>query len=148
MRVHAPWRGAAATAALVLLAACGQMQLQSAEEVYEGQLTGSQEVPPVDSAGQGAVEVRFNRNTNTIRWKVSHSGLSGPVTAAHLHGPAGPGRNAGVQVPLNPNAPSMAGEARLSPQQANEFTAGQWYLNLHTARHPDGEVRAQLRPRR
>lgn len=139
---------AAAALLAAAIAGCGQMQAKSAPERLTGQLSGQQEVPPVDTAGTGEVEVRFNEKASSIRWKVSYQGLSGPVTAAHFHGPAGPGQNAGVQLPLagNLQSPTLEGEARLTPQQANELMSGHWYLNLHTARHPNGEVRAQLRP--
>lgn len=130
------------------LAGCGQMRPQNRTEVLRGELSGRQEVPPVQTAGSGSVEVHFREGANLMRWKVTYQGLSGPVTAAHFHGPAGPGQNAGVQLPLSGNlqGPVLEGEARLTPQQANELMSGHWYLNLHTARHPDGEVRAQLRP--
>lgn len=140
----------AALACAGLLAACSQLQRAQDAETYEAALNGAQEVPPVATSATGHAELVFHPHTRMVRWKITHSGLSGPVTAAHIHGPAGPGQNAGPQIPLNANAgrPIEGGELRLSPQQANELSSGQWYVNLHTARHPDGEIRGQLRPRR
>jgi hypothetical protein len=131
------------------LAGCGPLRPQNKLEYLQGELSGRQEVPPVSTSGSGTVEVRLNENTQAIRWKVVYAGLSGPLTAAHFHGPAGPGQNAGVQLPITGNLQSatLEGEARLTPQQATELMSGHWYVNLHTARHPNGEVRAQLRPR-
>ena len=74
-----------------------------------------------------------------------YSGLSGAVTAAHFHGPAIPGQNAGVALPLNGKLDSpLEGEATLTEAQAAQVMAGQWYINLHTAANPKGEVRGQL----
>jgi hypothetical protein len=38
----------------------------------------------------------------------------------------------------------ILGSATLTAQQAAELTAGKWYLNLHTAANPDGEIRGQV----
>ena len=63
---------------------------------------------------------------------------------AHFHGPAMPGANAGVAVPF-PNAASpAAGETILTPVQVNDLMAGKWYVNVHTAANPGGEIRGQV----
>lgn len=143
------WIRGAFGAALVLgLAACA-LRPSVKMEIFEASLTGAQEVPPVSTTATGQAEVQYNTNTNMAKWKVTHSGLSGPPTGAHMHGPAGPGQNAGIQVPFTGNLTgTIEGEARLTPQQVNELMSGQWYVNIHTARNPGGEIRGQLRPRR
>ncbi len=62
----------------------------------KNQVTGAQEVPPVTTGGTGSVETTFDKSTNVLTWTVTYSGLSGPVTAGHFHGPAAAGANAGV----------------------------------------------------
>jgi hypothetical protein len=42
----------------------------------------------VATAGSGTVETTFDKSTNVLTWSVAYSGLSGPVTAGHVHGPA------------------------------------------------------------
>ena len=132
------------------LAGCGALRTSQNTDVYQAVLSGAQEVPPVATSGSGQAEVQFNRNTSVLYWKVTHAGLSGPVTGAHIHGPAGPGQNAGVVIPFagNLNAATLSGEARITPEQGNQLESGQWYVNLHTVRHPGGEIRGQLRQRR
>ena len=68
-------------------------------------LDGKSEVPPNTSAGKGSAEIDYDAATKKLNWKLTYSGLSGPATVAHFHGPADPGANAGVAVAI-PNASS------------------------------------------
>ena len=116
---------------------------------FTARLSGSQEVPPNTAPGSGMLEATLNTHTRLLTWSVRYSGLSGPVTAAHFHGPAAPGRNAGVALPFSGSLASpIEGEARLGEAQVDDLLAGRWYLNLHTAAHPGGEIRGQLVMRR
>ena len=108
-------------------------------------LAGSSEVPAVTSDASGMVEASLDSDSQVLTWKITYSGLSGAATAAHFHGPAMAGQNAGVVVPIPGSLASpMTGSATLTPSQAAELTAGKWYVNLHTAAHPNGEVRGQV----
>ena len=111
---------------------------------FNATLSGAAEVPTNTSAGTGWLEAILDKGNNALRWKLSYSGLSGPATMAHFHGPAMPGANAGVVVPL-PNAASpAAGETTLTPAQISDLMAGKWYVNVHTAANPGGEIRGQV----
>src|SRR5262249_58853783 len=57
-------------------------------------MKGRSEVPPVQSAGKGAVTATYDPGTKVLTWEGNFSGLSGPATAAHFHGPAEVGKNA------------------------------------------------------
>jgi hypothetical protein len=108
-------------------------------------LSGASEVPPVDTAGIGTLEADLDTPSRVLTWTLNTSGLSGPVTAAHFHGPAMPGSNAGVMVPIAGAATSPAkGRATLTEAQAADLMAGKWYVNVHTAAHPGGEIRGQV----
>lgn len=142
-------RGALAVAVLgLVLAGCAQTRGEP-RETYVAALSGAQEVPPVPSAGTGDAEVHFSPGNGMVHWRVTYGGLSGPVTGAHIHGPAGPGQNAGVLIPFGQlSANPIVGSAPITPEQLGQLNSGQWYVNLHTAQHPGGEIRGQLRPRR
>ena len=108
-------------------------------------LTGAQEVPAVATGGSGTVETTFDKSTNVLTWSVAYSGLSGPVTAGHVHGPAPAGTNAGVLIPFTGDLSSpIKGKATLTAAQVADLTAGRLYVNLHTAKNPGGEIRGQL----
>lgn len=142
-------RTALGAAVLALAAGCGSMRASAAAtDVYEATLAGTQEVPPTTSTGTGKAEVEVDPKTYKVRWKVTHSGLTGPATAAHIHGPAAPGANAGVMVPFkDANASPITGEATLTAAQYADLAAGRTYVNIHTAQNPAGEIRGQLKKR-
>ena len=131
------------------LAGCGMMRPSQKMDIFEASLSSSQEVPPVESTATGSAEVQFNANTNKVPWKVTFNGLTGPATAGHIHGPAPMGANAGVVIPFagNLNAQPVMGEMTVTPAQYADMAAGLYYVNIHTARFPGGEIRGQLRKR-
>jgi hypothetical protein len=108
-------------------------------------LSGADQVPVNTTAGKGTADIDFDPASKKLSWKVTYSGLSGPVTAAHFHGPAEAGKNAGVAVPI-PNATSSPaeGNATLTDAQAADLVAGRYYVNIHTAANPGGEIRGQV----
>ena len=108
-------------------------------------LSGASEVPPVASNASGTAELNLNKQTYELSWTVTYSGLSGPATGAHFHGPAMAGANAGVVVPMTGSLTSpIRGTASLTAAQAADLMAGKWYVNLHTAANPNGEIRGQF----
>jgi hypothetical protein len=140
MRVHH-----SGVAALAFAAALATGGLASAEETkFMAELTGAEEVPPVETAGTGTADVTWNSDTMELTWVIEWDGLSGPATAAHFHGPAAPGENAGPVVPIEDIESPSEGSATLTEEQAAQFAEGQVYLNVHTAAHPDGEIRGQV----
>ena len=74
----------------------------------------------------------------------AYRGLTGKAVAAHFHGPAPVGKNAGVMIPISPNGPSFEGSATLNDAQAKALVDGDMYVNVHTAANKGGEIRGQL----
>ena len=114
-------------------------------EKMKATLDGKSEVPPNTSAATGTADIDYDAATKKLTWKLTYSGLSGPATAAHFHGPADPGKDAGVAVAI-PNATSSPaeGSATLTDAQAADLMAGKYYVNVHTAANPKGEIRGQV----
>ena len=110
--------------------------------MYKATLTASAVVPPTDSKGSGKADVTFDTATKKLSWKVSYDKLTGEPTAAHFHGPAGPKDNAGPVVDVTSNIKD--GSAAITDAQAADLDAGKWYLNVHTMKFPDGEIRGQV----
>jgi Cu/Zn superoxide dismutase len=111
----------------------------------EAKLDAAQEVPPTDSKGTGTAQVTFDTETKKLDWTVEYSGLTGPATGAHFHGPAAPGESADVAVPLSGDLASpIKGSATLTDAQAADLEAGKYYVNVHTAANQGGEIRGQV----
>lgn len=114
------------------------------------QLSGTQQVPPVQTGGGGTANLTYDPATRVVTWSITYNGLSSPVTMAHFHGPAGASQNAPVLIWLtkqgSPVESPIKGEATLTPEQAQQFTAGEMYINVHTRDHPAGEIRGQVTP--
>ena len=112
---------------------------------FTAKLDGAAETPATDSKGAGTAAVSLDTATKKLEWTVTYSGLSGPATMAHFHGPAPVGKAAGVAVPLMGDVSSPAkGSATLTDAQIHDLEAGMWYVNVHTAAHPGGEIRGQV----
>jgi len=133
------WPVAAVLAASLLTSAAWAETVQ-----LHATLTGSSEVPPNDSKGTGTCNATLDTASRKLDYMVTYSGLTGPATGAHFHGPADPGTNAPIVVPFAPPASPIKGSATLTDTQERDLLAGKWYVNVHTEAHPGGEIRGQL----
>jgi hypothetical protein len=129
---------------------------------YEGELSGQNEVPPVEANATGKAEFTVPAN-GTMKYRVNVTGISN-ASAAHIH-QAKAGENGEIVADLlntptskdKDTAYGMIFRGNLSdsslkgPMQgktlddlAAAMDTGDTYVNVHTAGHPDGEVRAQI----
>ncbi|MEK6348836.1 MAG: CHRD domain-containing protein [Burkholderia sp.] len=132
----------------VLLGALASVAAHAETAKLVANLQPSSEVPPTATRGSGTLDATFDTSTHTLVWTVTYGGLTGPATAAHFHGPAPVGQNAGVQVPIAKEAleSPIKGSAVLDDRQVTDLMAGKWYFNIHTKAHPTGEIRGQVEP--
>ena len=135
-------RAVGGAAIAVLLAFASPSYAETVQ--FKAELKGSAEVPPNQTTGSGTVTATYDTSTKQLAWDGSYSGLTGPATAAHFHGPAEPGKNAGVAVPIAPATSPLHGSATLTDAQASDLMAGSWYVNIHTEANKGGELRGQL----
>lgn len=117
----------------------------AATQKFHATLTAGAEVPPVKSTGSGEATATLDTATHELTYDVTFKGFGSEVTAAHIHGPAEAGKNAGVVVPLgtSPKSP-LHGTAKLTPEQEQQLTAGLLYVNVHSKNNPGGAIRGQL----
>jgi CHRD domain len=112
-------------AAAITFAAAFALATPSMAEMmnFKATMNGKSEVPANATAGTGTVTATYDTATKKLTWKGSYSGLTGPATAAHFHGPASVGKNAGVMIPISPDGPSFEGSATLNDAQAKALMA-------------------------
>jgi hypothetical protein len=113
---------------------------------YHAVLNAKSEVPPTTSTGTGTFVASLDTSSKVLTYTLTFDGLTGPATAAHIHGPAAKGANAGVVVPLGSGAPvsPVNGTATLTPEQISDMRAGKYYVNVHTEANKGGEIRGQV----
>ena len=111
-------------------------------EVFTATLNGASEVPPVVSAATGTATLAFNTTTKIFVLSVTHSLVT--VSNGHIHRAA-----AGVSGGVVFGFPSFASpisytSVALTAAQEADLNAGLYYVNLHSAAFPGGEIRGQL----
>jgi CHRD domain len=109
-------------------------------------LTGAQEVPAVttDAKGEGMIKIGMDKS---VSGKVTTTGIEG--TMGHIHQGAAPGQNGPPIITLEKAADgswTVPAGSKLTDEQYDAFKAGKLYVNIHSAAHKGGEIRAPLKP--
>jgi len=141
-------RALAAFGGVLMLAGAGTTGTALAAN-FSAALTGTNEVPAGDPDGAGTASVRVSDSLNTVCVDLRVSGIA-PATAAHIHRGAA-GENGPPVVNLDPPDGQEQDEYdcdHIGDTLADEIQAnpGGFYVNIHTAEHPDGAIRGQLVP--
>ncbi len=134
--------GLAAAAALVVLAACSSLMPGSSSDKVT--LTGAQETPPVATSASGSGSIKI-ADDGSVTGSVTVTGMA--PTMAHIHQGA-PGVAGPVIVPFKQDGNTFTANpgAKLTETQLAAYRAGNLYFNVHSAAHPAGEIRGQLKP--
>jgi hypothetical protein len=135
---------------------------------------GAGETGAINSKGQGTLALKLNRKLQSLKYTLTYSGLSAPVTQAHIH--FGKKHVAGgIMVFFCSNLPNPPPETQACPANAGtvsgmftaanvigplaqNITPGDFnaladallsktaYGNIHTTAFPAGEIRGEVRP--
>ena len=108
-------------------------------------LSGSEETPPVTTTATGSGVIKFGSD-KSVTGSIKTTGIDG--TVAHIHVGA-PGQSGPPIITLEKTADgvwSVPAGSKLTDEQYASFNAGNLYVNVHSAEHKPGEIRAQLKP--
>lgn len=131
---------------LLAFLAASACAAQDAPISFRGDLSATEMVVPITSRGSGRIDFVLDRTTLNFSWVMTYADLTSPPTAAHIHAPGRPGEVAAVSIDLAPQGVTnpLKGEVTLSTGQLEYLLTGRLYVDLHTEKHPDGEIRAQV----
>lgn len=123
-------------------------------------VTGAQETPATPSTALGKLDVSYSKDTRVLTYTISWSGLTGAVANMHIHGLAPAGFAAGIVQNIitassgiaTPNATLYGATGKFSGTlnvdgvavKEQDLLNGLYYINIHTATYPSGEIRGQI----
>lgn len=114
-------------------------------------LSSDQEVPANSSAATGTADISYNKDSKTLTYTVTYSGLTDKASMAHIHGTAAKGANAGVKHDLTgvlqkETSGSFTDSVKIDASGIAEdsLISGFYYFNIHTPKNPGGEIRGQI----
>ena len=122
-------------------------------------LTGAQETPATPTTALGTMDVSYSKETRILTYNVTWSGLTGPVAAMHIHGLAPRGYAAGVVQNIITSSGGISTPGAAYPATGKfsgtlladgvvvkelDLLNGMYYMNIHTATYPGGEIRGQI----
>jgi Cu/Zn superoxide dismutase len=137
-------------AAIGLAGTSAQADHLSSKLLVTARMDGAQQVPAVTTNAVGVGSFFLNSSRDTMCVDISVNGLSGAITGAHLH-EAAPGATGPVVLDLssfvtgNRITGRITGATSLSKSFLSKMLSGGFYINVHTAANPNGEIRGQLK---
>lgn len=114
-----------------------------------GNASGAQMVPAVTGTGTGTINGTYNSSTRQLNYTSNWNGLTGvPTAGGFYYGASGvSGTSVGTPWTIASDATatgSTTGTITLTPEQAAQLIAGDWYYTYSTTANPTGEVRGQI----
>ena len=114
-------------------------------------MSGLQESPQRSTPATGLIDAKYNKKTKTLDFTVKWTELTNIPTGSHIHGPAPKGANAGIKYDFFDIFPRSRSGYFTNSVVVDEIAIkedslikGYYYVNIHTATYPGGEIRGQI----
>lgn len=145
-----------------LLVICLASVGAAADKSFKATLSGNEVAPPVKTMANGEATFQLSKDGKELTYKVTVSDIEN-VTAAHIHqgamGKSGPpvalidikgkkeGKVSGTLAEGSITSKDLMSsfKGKTVKDLAKEIEAGNTYINIHTAKYPDGELRGQIK---
>lgn len=122
---------------------CKKTEDVSPEVKFNVTLNGSVEVPTNSSTATGSFVGTYNKTTKIISYTINYNGIT--PTAWHIHkGAVGVSGAVIFQLGTTFNTAYSGTTAALTTDQETDLMSGNYYVNIHSASKPGGEIRGQL----
>jgi len=120
--------------------------LWGGRRTFAADLSADQQTTLTNSDGTGTVKIVFDIASKMITWDVTYKGLTSPVTAVRLHGPAQPGTNGGPIINLGADGLTspIRGKTAIAAGHVQYLLLGWTYVSIATQRYPTGEIRGKV----
>ena len=144
--VPQPLRALSVVSALTFFMFAWPIAMATRAEGLKLSLSGNQEVPPVSTSASGTGTITISPD-KSVSGNITVTGME--PTAVHIH-EAPRGENGPVIITLTKSSDttwSVPAGAKLTDAQYKSYLAGNLYVNVHSAAHKGGEIRAQLSPK-
>jgi hypothetical protein len=105
-------------------------------------LFGSSEVPGTQSDAFAEAQFTYDSASHALQYYVNYDGVA--PAKVDLHGPAAAGEKAASVLNIPLSVSPISGTVQLTPAQAGDLLAGKIYLDIHSQKYPDGEIRGQI----
>jgi hypothetical protein len=127
----------------ILITAASCKKSEDPNVTFKATLNGASETPPNASTATGTATLTFNKDTKIFTVVVNYSGVT--AINAHIHkGDVGVAGSVvfGFTAPLT--SPINYTSVALDATQEADLNANLYYVNIHSAAFPGGEIRGQL----
>lgn len=130
--------------AIIFLSSCNKTSVQTNNYfvAFSATLNGASEVPSNVSAAKGTASAVYNKNTGILTVNVTWSGVT--ATAAHIHTGSAGVNGAIVFTFSTVTSPINYTTVALTAAQEKDLLANLYYVDIHSAAYPNGEIRGQL----
>jgi hypothetical protein len=105
-------------------------------------LLGSAEVPSTQSDAFAEAQFTYDSASRALQYYLNYDGVT--PAKVDLHGPAAANEKASAVLNITLSDSPISGTVRLTPEQGQELLAGKMYLDIHSQKYPDGEIRGQI----
>ncbi len=127
----------------ILITASSCKKTKDANVTFKATINGTSETPSNASTATGTATLTFNTSTKMFNIVVTFSGIT--ATASHIHkGDMGVAGSVvfGFTSPIT--SPIKYNSVALDATQEADLNADLYYVNIHSAAFPGGEIRGQL----